>query len=139
MEHILEFVQNNLMYVMLALVSGGMLLWQTVSSSSGKRVSPLQATLLLNRDDALVIDVREPNEWSSGHIPNSRHIALGQLEKRIHELDKFKARPLIVNCQTGNRSSSACGTLKKHGFEKVFNLSGGIGAWREAGLPVTTK
>lgn len=139
MEQILEFVQNNLMYVMLALVSGGMLLWQTVSSSGGNRVSPLKATLLLNRDDALVIDVREPNEWSSGHIPNSRHIALGQLEKRIHELDKFKARPLIVNCQTGNRSSSACGTLKKHGFEKVFNLSGGIGAWREAGLPVTTK
>lgn len=139
MEQILEFVQNNLMYVMLALTSGGMLLWQTMNSSGGNRISPLQATLMLNRDDALVIDVREPNEWSSGHIPNSRHIALGQLEKRIHELEKFKARPLIVNCQTGNRSSSACATLKKHGFEKVFNLNGGIGAWREAGLPVTTK
>jgi len=135
----LEFVQNNLMYVMLALVSGGMLLWQTVTSSGGNRVSPLQATLMLNRDDALVIDVRETAEWSSGHIPNSRHIALGQLEKRLSELEKFKQRPLIVNCQSGNRSSSACGTLKKHGFEKVFNLSGGIGAWRDAGLPVTSK
>lgn len=135
----MEFVQNNLMYVMLALVSGGMLLWQTVTSSGGNRVSPLQATLMLNRDDALVIDVRETAEWSSGHIPNSRHIALGQLEKRLSELEKFKQRPLIVNCQSGNRSSSACGTLKKHGFEKVFNLSGGIGAWRDAGLPVTSK
>jgi rhodanese-related sulfurtransferase len=139
MEKILEFVQSNLMYVMLSVTSGAMLIWQTIGSSGGNRVTPLQATLMLNRDDALVIDVRESNEWATGHIPNSRHIALGQLEKQIHEIEKFKARPLIVNCQTGNRSSSACGTLKKHGFEKVYNLAGGIGAWREAGLPVTTK
>ena len=139
MEQILEFVRNNLMYVVLAVTSGAMLIWQTVSGSGGNRVTPLQATLMLNRDDALVIDVREANEWSAGHIPNSRHIVLGQLEKHIHEIEKFKTRPLIINCQTGNRSSSACGTLKKHGFEKVYNLAGGIGAWREAGLPVTTK
>lgn len=139
MERILEFVQNNLMYVMLALTSGGMLLWQIVNSGGANRVSPLQATLLLNRDDALVIDVREAGEWASGHIPNARHIALGQLEKRISEIEKFKTRPLIVICQTGNRSSSACGKLKKLGFEKVFNLAGGFAAWREAGLPMTTK
>lgn len=139
MENTLEFVQNNLMYVMLAVTSGAMLVWQTMSSSGGNQVSPMQATLLLNREDALVIDVREASEWSAGHIPNSRHIAMSQLEKQIHEIEKFKTRPLIVNCQTGNRSSSACGTLKKHGFEKVYNLAGGIGAWREAGLPTTTK
>lgn len=139
MENTLEFVQNNLMYVMLAVTSGAMLIWQTVNSGGRNHVSPMQATLLLNREDALVIDVREASEWSAGHIPNSRHIAIGQLEKQIHEIEKFKTRPLIVNCQTGNRSSSACGTLKKHGFEKVYNLAGGIGAWRDAGLPITTK
>lgn len=139
MENILEFVQSNLMYVMLAVTSGAMLIWQTIGHSGGNNVSPMQATLLLNREDALVIDVREAGEWSTGHIPNSRHIAISQLEKQIHEIEKFKARPLIVNCQTGNRSSSACSTLKKHGFEKVYNLAGGIGAWREAGLPTTTK
>lgn len=135
----MEFVQNNLMYVLLAVTSGAMLIWQTISSSAGNNVSPMQATLLLNREDGLVIDVREASEWSAGHIPNSRHIAISQLEKQIHEIDKFKSRPLIVNCQTGNRSSSACNTLKKHGFERVYNLAGGIGAWREAGLPTTTK
>ncbi|MFA6313318.1 MAG: rhodanese-like domain-containing protein [Sterolibacterium sp.] len=139
MENTLEFVQNNLMYVMLAVTSGAMLIWQTINSGGRNQVSPMQATLLLNREDALVIDVREASEWSAGHIPNSRHIAIGQLEKQIHEIEKFKSRPLIVNCQTGNRSSSACGTLKKHGFEKVYNLAGGIGAWRDAGLPTTTK
>lgn len=127
------------MYVLLAVTSGAMLIWQTISSSAGNNVSPMQATLLLNREDGLVIDVREASEWSAGHIPNSRHIAISQLEKQIHEIDKFKSRPLIVNCQTGNRSSSACNTLKKHGFERVYNLAGGIGAWREAGLPTTTK
>ena len=135
----MDFVLNNIVYVVLAVVSGGMLLWQTFKGTGGNQLSPQQATLLMNREDALVIDVRDANEWASGHIPNARHIVLDQLEKRLSELEKFKARPLIVNCQSGNRSGSACGTLKKHGFEKVFNLAGGIGAWRDAGLPVTTK
>jgi hypothetical protein len=81
MEKILEFVQNNLMYVILAATSGGMLLWQILGSTGGDRISPLQATLMLNRDDALMLDVREAGEWTAGHIPNARHIALGQLEK----------------------------------------------------------
>lgn len=135
----MEFVQNNLMYVILALTSGGMLLWNLMSNSGGDRVSPMQATLLLNREDALMIDVRETAEWASGHIPNARHIALGQLDKQLSEIEKYKTRPLIVSCQTGNRSSTACGKLKKLGFEKVFNLAGGVAAWREAGLPMTTK
>jgi len=139
MEPSLEFVQNNLMYVILAVASGGMLLWQMLGSSGGDRISPLQATLLLNRDDALMIDVREASEWSAGHIPNARHIALGQIEKQIHEIEKYKTRPVIVSCQTGNRATTACTKLKKRGFEKVFNLAGGVAAWSEAGLPMTTR
>ncbi len=137
---LLHFAQNNLLYVVLAGASGAMLLWQTVMGAGGADgVTPLQATLLMNREDALVIDVREEHEWSAGHIPNSRHIPLSQLPKRIGELEKFKTRDLIVNCQSGNRSSSACGSLKKQGFEKVHNLAGGIAAWREAGLPISSK
>lgn len=136
----MEFVQANIMWVVLAAVSGGMLLWPLLSGGgSGAGVSPSEATLLLNREDAVVVDVRESGEWSGGHIPNARHIALSQFDKRLEELEKFKSRPLIVCCASGNRSSSACGKLRKAGFEKVFNLSGGIGAWSEAGLPVTTK
>lgn len=135
----MEFVRNNLVYVVLAIVSGGMLLWQTFKGAGNSQVSPQQATLMMNREDALVIDVRDANEWNAGHIPNARHIALDQLEKKIQELGKLKGRPLIVNCQSGNRSAAACGILKKHGFDQVFSLAGGIGAWRDAGLPVTTK
>lgn len=134
----MEFVQQNLTWVMLAIASGGMLIFQTLRGS-GSGISVADATLKLNREDALVIDVRETNEWDRGHIASSRHIALGQLDKRLSEIEKFKARPVIVVCASGSRSSSACGALKRAGFEQVFNLSGGIGAWTEAGLPVTTK
>jgi rhodanese-related sulfurtransferase len=136
----LEFVQNNLMWIGLAVVSGGMLLWQVISGrSGGQGVSPMQATLMINREDAIVIDVREAAEFAQGHIPNSRHIPLAALEKRVSELDKFRERAVIVNCASGNRSGSACGTLRKHGFARVFNLTGGISAWDQAGLPVTKK
>ncbi|MCK9381266.1 MAG: rhodanese-like domain-containing protein [Sulfuritalea sp.] len=135
----MEFVQQNMIWVALALVSGGMLLWPLVSGGGAENLTPAQATLLINREDALVLDVRETGEWGSGHIAGARHITLAQLEKRMSELEKFKDRPIIICCATGNRSSSACGKLKKGGFEKVFNLRGGVSGWLEANLPLTTK
>jgi len=135
----MEFVQQNMMWVALAFVSGGMLLWPMVAGGNAARLTPAQATLLMNREDALVLDVRETGEWTSGHIPGARHITLAQLEKRMSELEKFKDRPIIICCASGNRSSSACRQLTKGGFEKVFNLGGGISAWLEASLPLTTK
>ncbi|CAG0968287.1 thiosulfate sulfurtransferase [Rhodocyclaceae bacterium] len=134
----MEFVQQNIMWVLLAALSGGMLL-VSFFQGGGAGISVAEATLLINREDALVLDVRETHEWSNGHIPNARHVALGHLDKHISEIEKFKERPVIVCCASGNRSSSACGTLRKAGFQRVFNLNGGIGAWTEAGLPVTTK
>jgi rhodanese-related sulfurtransferase len=135
----MEFVQQNLIWVTLALVSGGMLLWPLVSGGGAQHLTPAQATLLMNREDAVVLDVRETGEWSSGHIPGARHITLAQLDKRMSELEKFKDRPIIICCASGNRSSSACGQLKKGGYEKVFSLAGGISAWLESNLPLTTK
>lgn len=135
----MDFIQQNLMWVGLAAVSGGMLLWQMFNGSGGSNISVNQATLLINREDAIVVDVRETAEWSAGHIPNARHIALGHLSKHLSEIEKFKDKPVIVVCASGNRSSSGCGVLKKAGFGKVFNLAGGVHAWRDAGLPMTKK
>ncbi len=134
----MEFVQQNLLWVIAAAVSGAMLVASYVRGG-GKGVSVNEATLLINREDAVVLDVREASEWSAGHIPNARHIALGRLQSHLSELEKFKDKPIIVCCASGNRSSSACGTLKRAGFERVYNLEGGIGAWSGAGLPVTRK
>jgi rhodanese-related sulfurtransferase len=128
-----------MIWVAIACVSGGMLIWPMIAGGNVANLSPAEATLLMNREDALVLDVRETGEWSSGHITGARHITLAQIDKRLSELDKFKEKPIIVVCATGNRSSSACGQLKKHGFGKVYSLGGGISAWRDASLPLTTK
>lgn len=135
----MEFIQQNLTWVGLAAVSGGMLLWQMLNGGGGNNVSVHEATLLINRQDALVVDVRETAEWSTGHIQNSRHIALGHLGKHLSEIDKFKEKPIIVVCARGNRSSSACGVLKRAGFQQIYNLTGGVNAWSEAGLPMVKK
>jgi rhodanese-related sulfurtransferase len=139
MEIPMEFVQQNVMWIAVAVISGGMLLWQSVRGGGRAGVSPMQATLMINREDAIVVDVREPHEFAAGHLPNARHIPVGQFAQRIGELDKLKGKPVIVVCHSGNRSSSACNALEKSGFEKVYNLSGGIAAWEQAGMPVTKK
>lgn len=134
----LEFVTSNWHLIALAFVSGAMLIWPTVrrASAGGASVDTMQATQLINREDALVVDVREPAEFAKGRVLGARNIPLAELGKRAADLQKNKAKPLIVVCQTGNRSLGAMAELRKQGFEKVFNLAGGYSAWQQAGLPV---
>lgn len=99
-------------------------------------VSPSQTTQMMNHENAIVLDVREMKEYSNGHIVNSVHIPLSNLKTRISELEKYKNQKIIVSCRSGNRSSQACASLKKEGFENVFNLSGGVMAWENASLPL---
>ncbi len=133
----MEFIQQNLLLVLMALGSGGALIAMSMRRPGGRGgVTPTQATLLINREDAQVIDVRGSDEYVSGHLPDSRNIPLEQLEARAGELEKFKDTPVILVCQTGARSSGACKQLEKLGFTKVNNLDSGIAGWRSAGLPL---
>ncbi len=136
----MQFLQDNWMLVALAVVSGAMLTWSFIGDklSGVEQADTLKATRLYN-DDALVLDVREDKEFAAGHIPKAKHIPLGQLAGRIQELDKFKGKPILVTCRSGQRSARACGMLKKAGFETVYNQAGGIIAWERANLPVTQK
>jgi rhodanese-related sulfurtransferase len=136
----LQFLQDNWMLVALAVVSSAMLIWSFIGGklSGVEQADTLKATRLYN-DDALVLDVREDKEFAAGHIPKAKHIPLGQLASRINELDKFKNKPVLVTCRSGQRSARACGMLKKAGFETVYNQAGGIIAWERANLPVTQK
>jgi len=135
---IFTFLQNNIFLVAVCLISGGMLLWPMIQKVTGgsKEVSVQQAVQLINRRDALVIDVRDASEFESGHIPNARHVPVADLEKRIKELEKFKQRPVIVSCRSGSRSGAAGNALRKNGFEEVFALKGGILGWQQASLPL---
>lgn len=136
----MQFIQDNWMLVALAVVSGVMLAWSFVGArlSGVEQADTLKATRLYN-DDALVLDVREDKEYAEGHIPKAKHIPLGQLADRLKELDKFKTKPVLVTCRSGQRSARACGMLKKAGFETVYNQAGGIIAWERANLPVSKK
>ncbi len=135
----MEFLQHNWMWVALAITSGGMLLWPMLKNGGSQALTPSQATLLMNRENAVVIDVRESGEWNNGHIAGARHIPMPVLREKMIELEKFKKRPLIICCASGNRSSAAANTLRKAGFEKVFTLASGMTSWREAKLPLTMK
>jgi rhodanese-related sulfurtransferase len=132
-----EFIQQNWYWAALAAVSGAMLV--VTSLRGGRGISPTQATALINREDAVVIDVRETAEFAAGHLPSARHIPLGELAKRLGELDKLKDKPVILNCQSGGRSASACAILAKAGFSQVHNLEGGIEAWVQAGMPISRQ
>ncbi|MBN9697045.1 MAG: rhodanese-like domain-containing protein [Zoogloea sp.] len=131
----MEFIQQNWYWAALAAVSGTLLVVTSVRGSRG--ISPAQATQLINRNDAVVIDVRDASEYAAGHLLNAQHIPLAELDKRLGELDKLKDKPVILNCQTGSRSASACDILRKAGFTQVHNLEGGIAAWEQAGMPVS--
>lgn len=132
-----KFAQDNAFLIAIAAVSGGMLLWPTVRrGAGGPAVDTLKATQLINREDAVLLDVRESSEFAKGHILNARNVPLQQIEQRLRDLEKFKKKPLIVHCETGNRSGGAVAVLRRNGFEQVYNLSGGLAAWRQAGLPI---
>ncbi len=133
----MKFVMENIFLVAVACVSGAMLIWPLLRrGAGGPSVNTLEATQLINRQDALVLDVREQAEYAQSHILNSRGLPLSQIEARIADIEKFKDKPVIVYCATGNRSSAAAALMRKHGFSSVFNLSGGFAAWQQAGLPV---
>lgn len=104
---------------------------------SGYRdLAPLEAVQLMNHEEAIFLDVREDNEFKQGHIQEAVHIPLGALNSRTEELEKYKSSAVVVGCRSGSRSARACGLLRKRGFEKVYNLRGGMLAWENAKLPV---
>lgn len=133
----MDFIQQNFWLVLLALVSGFMLVWPSIGGrmSGVKQVGPQEAVILFNHEDALLLDVREDSEFRDGRIPKARHIPLRQLKARLGELEKYKDRPIVAVCRTGNRSGHACSVLRRAGFDKVNNLAGGMVAWEQAGLP----
>ncbi|HXI36523.1 MAG TPA: rhodanese-like domain-containing protein [Burkholderiales bacterium] len=133
---LVQFFQkdHNFLLLATAVASGGMLLWPLLRrSTGGPSVSTAQATQLINRDDALIVDVREPAEYQAGHILGAKNTPL----ERLGETElKRKDKPVIVYCESGERAPKAAAILRKRGYDRVLSLQGGLGAWKQAGLPV---
>lgn len=139
MEKLSEFVANNtLLCVSFAGILGA-LIWTFVQGGARglTRLGPTDATRLINDEDAIIVDVRSDGEFGQGHIVNALNVPHNQLEQHLAKLEKYKSRPIITACRSGNQSASTGVALRKHGFERVYHLTGGIAAWQGANLPLT--
>ncbi len=134
----MDFVQEHIWLIAIAVVSGGMLLWSFVGPTvlGIPLVNTFEATQLINQRDAVVLDVRDEGEFRAGHIPQSKHMPLAGIGPRIKELDKYRDKPVLLVCRSGNRASAAASLLKKGGFQDVRVLRGGVMSWEQANLPV---
>ncbi len=132
----MKFILDNWMLMAVALSAGGMLLWPMLSGGGPGALSADGAVQLINREKAVVVDVCEPAEFAAGHVAGAKNIPLSQLEGKLATTIKNKALPVILVCYSGARSSRAVSIAKKLGFENAHSLSGGMGAWRSANLPI---
>lgn len=139
MAQLIEFSINHWILVTVFFGLLALLIGSEVSRklSGAVEISPIEATQKLNRDKAVLLDVRNEREYSSEHIIDALHIPQNELTQRLPELAKYKDQPVIVYCANGNRSVSTCARLRKDGFQQVFNLSGGLTAWQSANLPIS--
>ena len=124
----------NWVLILLALASGGALLWQSLAKAQGG-VGVAEAVRLFNREKGVLIDVSEPAEFAAAHAAGARNIPLGTLDG-AKDLPSNKALPLLLMCPSGNRAARAAGLLHRAGYERAAAVSGGTSAWREAGLPI---
>ncbi len=128
-----KFLIDNIWLILLALVSGGALAWPSLTRGKHS-LSTLQAIQLLNKGKVSIVDVRKSDEFSAGHLRDSKNIPIDNLDKRVSELDK--THPVLVVCQSGVRASRAAAEFRRAGFGEVYILDGGYTEWRSQGLPV---
>lgn len=130
------FIENWTLFA-LALVSGGLLLWPALTGSAGAgSLNANEVVQLINREKATVVDVCSPDEFAAGHVAGAKNVPLDELEAKLGGLVKNKTAPLVLVCASGMRSRRAVATAKKLGYENAHSLTGGMGAWRAASLPV---
>ncbi len=130
-----SFFAENWILILVAFVSGGMLVWPLVNrAGGGLTVSTTDAVRLINREKGVLIDVSEANEYAAAHARGARSIPFGSLEGS-KELPSNKTLPLILLCPTGARAGRAAALLRKAGHANAVAVSGGTNAWRDAALP----
>lgn len=142
MQEYIDFFSNNLMLSMAWLAIAVILVNSIIKDklSAVKSVNAQQATLMINKENALFVDVRSSDEYKKGHIVNAKNITLSQIEQgKFTGIENNKQTPIIVVCESGARAAGAANKLYKAGFTQVYNLSAGMDGWVSASLPTTKK
>ena len=138
MAQFIEFIGNHLVLSGMWVVTVGAIIVYHQRTGSAS-VGPQQAVMLINRKDAIVVDVRDKKEFESGHIVDSINIPLAKLKQRVTELKKHKEKPVVVVCKLGQHSGDAAKTLMEEGHAEVYKLSGGLTEWKSQSLPLVQK
>ena len=110
-----------------------------VRNSSANGVTASEATQLINREDAVVVDTRDADAFKAGHIAGARNIPQSRIDERHGELQKVKEKPIIVVCKSGQTAGMTVAKLAKAGYPRVLKLKGGMMQWQADGLPVVKK
>ena len=129
--------RHQMLSLLFAGLTGGIILNEVARlARSFKTAGPADVTALVNRENALVVDLRPIADFDKGHIPGAKNVQMSQFDPENKQLAPAKALPVVLVCKTGQTAGGAAKRLAKAGFEKVFVLDGGIGAWQQAGLPL---
>ena len=138
MEQLIYFIINHwVLWLALVVVLALLVVEERKRNVKGvQKITPQQAVNLINRENAVVVDVREENSFQTGHLIDAINIVSTDFEENINKLNKHKTKPIILVCKMGTISIKTGVTLKKHGFAKLYFLNGGVAAWLKAGLPV---
>ena len=132
----MKFIVDNWLLILIALSSGGLLAWPLVRGANSGSLTAQGAVRLINRERAVVVDVREPEEFAAGHVTGAKNVPLKQLEEKLAATVKNKGVPLVLVCATGARAQRAVAMAKKLGYEQAQAVAGGLKSWKDANLPV---
>ncbi len=141
MQQYIEFAGNHpiLSLIWVALLLALVVSWVQSLFSKIKFVTPTELTLKVNREDAVVLDIRGVEDFKKGHIAGARSLPLAQLPTQLDSLEKSKDVPIVVVCFAGMSAQGAAKQLLAAGFSKVFVLTGGMQKWTGDSLPVVKK
>lgn len=141
MERLSEFVVQHWVLVSGLIAVVAALIWDLVRAGRGQapQVWPTELIRLMNREEAVIIDVRDKNAYKKGHIAGALSIPLAEAKQRIAAIDIDRKRPVVLYCHSGNSSVGAVGDLVKAGFENIYRLKGGMLEWQDSHLPVTKE
>jgi len=134
-EQFIEFIAAHWWLVGIFMVLLVLFVFNEVNRG-GAALSPQQLVHLVNRNQALVLDIRDPGEFRGGHIQSAVNIPFSSLAERLAELEENKDKPVVITCKLGQHSSLAGAMLRKAGFADVRRLAGGLAAWQGERLPL---
>ena len=132
----MDFLFENIFLVVLIIISGALLFFPKVLSRDNKVLGSKEVTLLINREPAMLVDVRSEADFRAGHITNAINIPLDQIEVQINKITSNSKKNIIVYCQKGVRSAQAFRLLNKLGLPKLYTIDGGLDAWLKNNLPI---